>query len=64
MTRLDHPPHRSIPEAWVDETQSKDSFSRSGAQNLTLNVAKFDGCFINFFFVSTKYYKVMVHIHK
>lgn len=63
MTRLDHPPRRSIPEAWVDETQRIDSFSRSGAQNLTWNVTKFYGCFIHFF-VSTKYYKAMEHVYK
>lgn len=50
MTRLDPPPHRPNPQAWMDEARSRDSFSsRSGTQKLTLHVVTFVSCFINFF---------------
>lgn len=41
MTRLDPPPHRPNPRAWMDDSRSRDSFSRhSGTCRLTLCVAE------------------------
>lgn len=49
MTRLDPPPHRPNPRAWMDEARSRDSFSgRSGMWKLTLYIAPFVDCFIHF----------------
>lgn len=37
MTRLDPPPHRPNPRAWMEEARSRDGFSgRAGTQKLTL----------------------------
>lgn len=45
MTRLDPPPHRPNPRAWMDEARSRDSFtSRSGTRKLTVYVVAFVVC--------------------
>lgn len=49
MTRLDPPPHRPSPRAWMEEAQSRDGFrSRSGTQRLTL-------CFFMLFIQRNQY---------
>lgn len=45
MTRLDPPPHRPNPRAWMDEARSRDSFtSRSGTRKLTVYIVAFVIC--------------------
>lgn len=49
MTRLDPPPHRANPRAWMDEARSRDRFSsQSGTWKLASYIVTFVGCFVNF----------------